>query len=1820
MNWAKQNGLDVNDPMTSAKYSVVDIQKNYPALDKYLRTTTDVDEATQKFERDFEGASQPAMGNRLAAARTVYGLKGGSKTEPTVDGKPAVTTIVDGKPSATPAPKVEKAADKTAQADRPPDDQVASISDDEAMAIAIRKNQELKEQQNRDSPAPPPGPDAPMPKRSLPLDQQTQPRPPSPRGQGGASAIPPGPTVAAQDTPHHQWQEGDQPPLPPVQGREIGPENAGPRQWQEGDQPPLPPVQDREVGPENAGPRQWQESDQPALPPVPGEGPIDPSIIARQRIKAQQEARMPARPPSTGPTPVPEEPAALPREQGPQQGPLATTNPETDKSPVVTTPGRTGPAEVNVPLASGAKDDRTTPDADKPAAGAIPTSATAPATPQSRQGNSPRFIGITRPNATPQNSAQGTQGQMQSTALDLSSLWGPNPPVSQRGQAAATPVAVAAPRRDDDNAPIPTPDLSGLTDEQVMGQAKGGAVRRYASGGAIPARPAMRYAGGGAAAYGSGAPTTYAQPAGLTYGTWNSPTSTTYVPSASQPIMGVNTRDLAVPNPNQSMLGYQPWSQVEAAKVNDPSLTPDQKTWYQQQIANAASQNGSYYYNPASMPTTPAPAAPAPAAPAPAAPTPVAPTLDTTVKPIADTTVTDPTTTTGTGAVGIPNAPTAKSYDPNKDAVTGAGFANTNNAGGTNYTVGTDDRLKTNDAGDTISGYAMGGGIPARPTMRYADAGGVVSFSAPGYQGSRTQGQQYYFSPDYVGPTSGGGWKGTPYSALAPNQQAWADTQKNYVDYTPANFVQQASQWSVMPTAVWPTAAPAAPTTVAQPAPTTTTDTAATPAADPNNQPGAGAPGLNNDLTPTSDPTPTTSVTPPAPIVDPSTDTVTNTPMNPVPQQAKTYDPTQDTSGKYASGSKNTGNQNYQRSIDPNSASSFGQYDYGQIQGFDDGGGVNPSSLGMPPGLAGGQQPTPPIYYSGATYSPAGAPVGRGMTQNSLPTQIGMAIPTLPMLQGGMVRRYADGGEVDEYSGRPNEDVSEGGRSASGFDDYSGEYAGTTPAPAPDAYATASSPQDVHPDLPAWTPQVTDGQGNPSRGLVGAIAGGLHYLASQLGLSGDGQQGAIASDPQTQANRRSFVQGDGVSGAPMPSHEEVSQIHQSLGLNDGLHEGLSNLAGMEAVRNFYLVHGDPTKADQMAASMLQYSVTLARDFGDQAVKRYYANDLNGAVHAMVKAKEAIADGTLMNAHVNEDGQSVNIEGTDLNGKRLWAKTVAPEAILGAALHTADGSLAWHMYEMQAAKYDPATATMIKERQGRREQAAADEQIGKMGPVSTPYTREGGGGDDQPIPIATPTPAPQPAQPQGGPPLAPGQTVAGAIPPVAGLQSTPPLAQTAIDASRAQPSPEAQAVLDSNRGRSPDTTSASNASPPVGADSGQAPPAIPPNAARAAIGPAQAPPTLGVGPTQTAAANLPSPDAQEVAALSPQAEQARYQQIEQTVHAQYRDPKTGGIVLDGQLYQPPPSMDQATYAKMEKTVKDAWNERWKTFQWASGEAGRRASSEIDAQRRDYGVSLNTQRQGAQMIQQQTLENQREKSRQDAAALVEQNREKNEITLKQLDAQLHQVNTDYTANSAGAAPRNDTEMNSLAGDGKTFDPVIQLATAFNRDIGDPSKVTREAAMGSLAKQGFDANTILGMTDAWKAAVQHSRNTSPEEIAPAIQAFVTGQPFVWNAEAKDANGRPMPQHGATRFDVSVVDNTGNNISFRIPQDKLANLRNWRLQYTRQAQDTLSKNVGPQGPGVLSQLPGVPGVRGQTTRLDYEQPGVGTRPDWTAPEQTPF
>ena len=91
--------------------------------------------------------------------------------------------------------------------------------------------------------------------------------------------------------------------------------------------------------------------------------------------------------------------------------------------------------------------------------------------------------------------------------------------------------------------------------------------------------------------------------------------------------------------------------------------------------------------------------------------------------------------------------------------------------------------------------------------------------------------------------------------------------------------------------------------------------------------------------------------------------------------------------------------------------------------GYDDGGPVSPAIAGMPPGL-GGQAPIPPIYYNPATYSAAGAPVGRGVTATSAPAYVAAPVPTFA--QGGSVTPgvginigLQDGGDPDP-SQNPN--------------------------------------------------------------------------------------------------------------------------------------------------------------------------------------------------------------------------------------------------------------------------------------------------------------------------------------------------------------------------------------------------------------------------------------------------------------------------------------------------------------------------------------------------------------------------------------------------------------------------------------------------------------------------------------------------------------------------------------------------------------------------------------------------------------------------------
>ena len=207
--------------------------------------------------------------------------------------------------------KIGKQVD--ARADTLPTNQVAGGTDEDAMRIAIEENQRLKEQQNAESPAPPPG-NRPL-RETYPYlpPGDRSPLAPVPRENGRVSAIPPGPTVAAQDTPFNPPPESgypDEVTLPPSpdatrSGAPTRPLVPPPESDYPDSAQTLPPSPDTaHTGYQNQVLPARPQSLDPSPYPLPG--PDDPSIIARQGIRARQQGAMPARPQSLDPSPYPE--------------------------------------------------------------------------------------------------------------------------------------------------------------------------------------------------------------------------------------------------------------------------------------------------------------------------------------------------------------------------------------------------------------------------------------------------------------------------------------------------------------------------------------------------------------------------------------------------------------------------------------------------------------------------------------------------------------------------------------------------------------------------------------------------------------------------------------------------------------------------------------------------------------------------------------------------------------------------------------------------------------------------------------------------------------------------------------------------------------------------------------------------------------------------------------------------------------------------------------------------------------------------------------------------------------------------------------------------------------------------------------------------------------------------------------------------------------------------------------------------------------------------------------------------------------------------
>ena len=1271
-----------------------------------------------------------------------------------------------------------------------------------------------------------------------------------------------------------------------------------------------------------------------------------------------------------------------------------------------------------------------------------------------------------------------------------------------------------------------------------------GAYAGFKRGGAIPRRATLgRYAAGGQVtrfATGGAAPllgTPVASMMDLNNGSYVGPT-------VGGGWTGTPYAQLA---PNQ-----QAWANQQSAAIAAiPSYNPNDP-------ASVAQEAATFTMMPTAIwSTAAAPAAPAPLnEPAPSVTAVSTPTLTSTANNAANGGTT-------TGAYQLPNivAP-ATTPTVNKPSTTynttpkipstlvpNAPGGNASDIGGTNF-----NKPGAMSTG-AYAGFRRGGAIPRRATLTKFAAAGAVAQNPSAV--TQQQEENALHQAIGYGPTSTAQSLQASYNAMTPEQQAWYTSQNAALlgyetatgaagaSYTPptgerggqgpgvnqgqlalANNQQAMYQAQFNPNE--PAAQAAAAAAAASPA-------ASAPApAIPPTVTAISTPTLTSTLNNAANGGTTTGAYQLPNIVAPANTPKVNTPTttyNPTPKIPTTLVPNTPNTGASDIGATDTSKKPTTAGDTSMNTGAYAGFRRGgvtrRVTGYDDGGGVSPAPAGMLPGLGGGQS-IPPIYYNPATYAGAGAPVGKGVTNTSAPTYVAGAIPTLPVAKGGIVR-YADGGGVgdedmvDASGDVGDDDYAQAGGMGSQYAMNADPVASARSGTEPSAAGYISSPpeqaqqqqqqqqpqQGPPPGAPAWTPQVNDGQGNPSRGLIGAIAGGLHFLGGGTGLGGS-QQGALASDPGVQTARQNFASGRQLDGQPLPTKDEyMHDIPEAIGA-DGLHEGLKHLASMEAIHNFYLYRGEVEKADQMTAAMMQVSVGLARDFGKEAVSRYYNGDLKGAVDAMNNSKDVIADGTIVKATVNPDGKSVSVAGKNLNGEDLWRQVVAPQAILGAALHTADGSLPWHMYEITAAKYDQRSHDMIAARTQAGQTDQANAEIAKFGPANVQRARDWGAGSGPPR--LTPTGvAPVPAAPQ---PAQPSTITAQGAPGIPGL-TPPPNVSPIQDVAGGAPGPDR---------RTP-------AQPPAGADqAGGTQPALTLAPTPAISGP----PTREAG---QAADALASRDAQEVAMLSPETERANKEQMRQDAHANNWTPE-GHPFINGQESMPPQPMDEATFNKLAPQVQNAWKQRDAQYREDVKFATQQENNEYTSKAGDYTTWLNGERERRGNIEKEKIISQREGFTQ------------SQLTARQTGQQTFETNKEDSARKyAAIRPLTDQDISGERKDADGNDTITQgvYNALLTPDENAAIAQKRYNPMDLLGQKGYSQSDVNTMYQAVYNARRYTHDITIPNASELIGGLVSG------AYKTDGPATPLGDggDGVKRAMLTIVRPDGTSQHLALPEN---------------------------------------------------------------------
>lgn len=197
---------------------------------------------------------------------------------------------------------------------------------------------------------------------------------------------------------------------------------------------------------------------------------------------------------------------------------------------------------------------------------------------------------------------------------------------------------------------------------------------------------------------------------------------------------------------------------------------------------------------------------------------------------------------------------------------------------------------------------------------------------------------------------------------------------------------------------------------------------------------------------------------------------------------------------------------------------------------------------------------------------------------------------------------------------------------------------GPQPAPRPDYAGTSEGNKDAPTDDPYELGRR-------------AVRDGLHQAIANTGA---GDNSAI-DDPELEKARQNYLRGYGAAPTQM-----MRQVLDTIDPDKKMAPAERNMKAMGQVYQYYNEKGDPAKAKEAAASMVQYYRQSSQQFLALAKAAAQHGDYDNAAKAAVAAYTNIPNGRDMSIKKNEDG-TYAIDVTDAKtGKTVHKQVVTPE--------------------------------------------------------------------------------------------------------------------------------------------------------------------------------------------------------------------------------------------------------------------------------------------------------------------------------------------------------------------------------------------------------------------------------------------------------------------------------------------------------------------------------------------------------------------------------